>query len=137
MSAYELAASTVKEIEAERHDVIILNFANPDMVGHSGLLEPTIKAIEATDECLGQVVEAILAKGGIALITADHGNADEVRDEQGRPMTAHTTNPVPFIVTSKHVTLRDGGILADIAPTMLDILKISQPEEMTGKTIIQ
>jgi 2,3-bisphosphoglycerate-independent phosphoglycerate mutase len=137
MSAYELAASTVKEIEAERHDVIILNFANPDMVGHSGLLEPTIKAIEATDECLGQVVEAILAKGGIALITADHGNADEVRDEQGRPMTAHTTNPVPFIVTSKHVTLRDGGILADIAPTMLDILKISQPEDMTGKTIIQ
>ena len=79
MSAYELAASTVKEIEAEHHDVIILNFANPDMVGHSGLLEPTIKAIEATDECLGQVVEAILAKGGIALITADHGNADEVR----------------------------------------------------------
>jgi 2,3-bisphosphoglycerate-independent phosphoglycerate mutase len=137
MSAYELAASTVKEIEAERHDVIILNFANPDMVGHSGLLEPTIKAIEATDECLGHVVEAILAKGGIALITADHGNADEVRDEQGRPMTAHTTNPVPFIVTSKHVTLRDGGILADIAPTMLDILKISQPEDMTGKTIIQ
>jgi 2,3-bisphosphoglycerate-independent phosphoglycerate mutase len=137
MSAYELAASTVKEIEAERHDVIILNFANPDMVGHSGLLEPTIRAVEATDECLGLVVEAILAKGGIALITADHGNADEVRDEQGRPMTAHTTNPVPFIVTAKHVTLREGGILADIAPTMLDLLKVNQPEDMTGQTIIQ
>jgi 2,3-bisphosphoglycerate-independent phosphoglycerate mutase len=137
MSAYELAASTVKEIEAERHDVVILNFANPDMVGHSGLLEPTIRAVEATDECLGLVVEAILAKGGIALITADHGNADEVRDEQGRPMTAHTTNPVPFIVTAKHVTLREGGILADIAPTMLDLLKVNQPEDMTGQTIIQ
>jgi 2,3-bisphosphoglycerate-independent phosphoglycerate mutase len=137
MSAYELAASTVREIEAEHHDVIILNFANPDMVGHSGLLEPTIKAIEATDECLGQVVEAILAKGGIALITADHGNADEVRDEQGRPMTAHTTNPVPFIVTAKHVTLREGCILADIAPTMLDILQVTQPADMTGKSIIQ
>jgi 2,3-bisphosphoglycerate-independent phosphoglycerate mutase len=137
MSAYELAASTVAEIEADRHDVIILNFANPDMVGHSGLLEPTIRAVEATDECLGQVVEAILAKGGIALITADHGNADEVRDEQGRPMTAHTTNPVPFIVTTKNVTLREGGILADIAPTMLDILQVSQPVEMTGHSIIQ
>ncbi|QGQ93775.1 2,3-bisphosphoglycerate-independent phosphoglycerate mutase [Paenibacillus psychroresistens] len=137
MSAYELAASTVAEIEADRHDVIILNFANPDMVGHSGLLEPTIKAIEATDECLGQVVEAILAKGGIALITADHGNADEVRDPEGRPMTAHTTNPVPFIVTAKHVTLREGGILADIAPTILDILQVAQPIEMTGTSIIQ
>ncbi|MEX2461169.1 MAG: 2,3-bisphosphoglycerate-independent phosphoglycerate mutase [Paenibacillaceae bacterium] len=137
MSAYELAASTVKEIEAEHHDVIILNFANPDMVGHSGMLAPTIKAIEATDECLGQVVEAILAKGGVALITADHGNADEVRDEQGRPMTAHTTNPVPFIVTAKHVTLREGGILADIAPTMLNLLHVAQPEDMTGTSIIQ
>jgi 2,3-bisphosphoglycerate-independent phosphoglycerate mutase len=137
MSAYELAASTVAEIEADRHDVVILNFANPDMVGHSGMLEPTIRAVEAADECLGQVVEAILAKGGIALITADHGNADEVRDEQGRPMTAHTTNPVPFIVTLKNVTLREGGILADIAPTMLDILQVSQPVEMTGHSIIQ
>jgi len=107
------------------------------MVGHSGLLEPTIHAVEVTDECVGLVVEAILAKGGIALITADHGNADEVRDEQGRPMTAHTTNPVPFIVTSKHVKLRDNGILADIAPTMLDLLQLKQPVEMTGQTIIR
>lgn len=136
MSAYELAASTVKEIEADRHDVIILNFANPDMVGHSGLLEPTIKAVEATDECLGQVVEAILAKGGVALITADHGNADVVRDEKDRPHTAHTTNPVPIIVTKQGVTLREGGILADIAPTLLDILQLKQPVEMTGKSII-
>ncbi len=101
MSAYELADAVVKEIEAERHDVIILNFANPDMVGHSGLLEPTIKAIEATDECLGQVVEAILAKGGVVCITADHGNADVVTNADGSRNTAHTTNPVPFIVTDK------------------------------------
>ena len=137
MSAYELAAAVVKEIEAERHDVIILNFANPDMVGHSGLLEPTVKAIEATDDCLGQVVEAILAKGGVVCITADHGNADVVTNADGSRNTAHTTNPVPFIVTDKSVTLRDGGILADIAPTMLDFLEVKQPEQMTGTTIIK
>ncbi|MCS7459219.1 2,3-bisphosphoglycerate-independent phosphoglycerate mutase [Paenibacillus doosanensis] len=137
MSAYELAESTVKEIESGRQDVIILNFANPDMVGHSGLLEPTIKAIEATDECLGKVVEAILAQGGVALITADHGNADVVTNPDGSRNTAHTTNPVPFIVTSKHVTLRNDGILADIAPTMLKLLDVQQPEEMTGKALIQ
>ncbi|MCZ8513932.1 2,3-bisphosphoglycerate-independent phosphoglycerate mutase [Paenibacillus filicis] len=136
MSAYEVAAAAVAEIEAERQDVIILNFANPDMVGHSGLLEPTVKAIEVTDACLGQVVEAILAKGGVALITADHGNADVVTNPDGTRNTAHTTNPVPFIVTDKHVTLRTDGILADIAPTMLQFLSVSQPEEMTGKTII-
>ncbi|MBE1444260.1 2,3-bisphosphoglycerate-independent phosphoglycerate mutase [Paenibacillus sp. OAS669] len=137
MSAYELAESTVKEIEAGRHDVIILNFANPDMVGHSGLLEPTVKAIEATDECLGKVVEAILAQGGVALITADHGNADVVTNPDGSRNTAHTTNPVPFIVTDKHVTLRNGGILADIAPTVLKLLGVQQPQEMTGQALIQ
>ncbi|WP_019533319.1 2,3-bisphosphoglycerate-independent phosphoglycerate mutase [Paenibacillus ginsengihumi] len=136
MSAYEVAEACVREIEAERQDVIILNFANPDMVGHSGLLEPTIKAVEATDECLGKVVDAVLAKGGVALITADHGNADIVTNEDGSRNTAHTTNPVPFIVTDKSVTLRDGGILADIAPTVLSLLGVSQPAEMTGKTII-
>ncbi|MBB3113176.1 2,3-bisphosphoglycerate-independent phosphoglycerate mutase [Paenibacillus phyllosphaerae] len=136
MSAYEVAAAAVAEIEADKHDAIILNFANPDMVGHSGMLEPTIKAVEATDECLGQVVEAVLAKGGVCLITADHGNADMVIDPNGRPFTAHTTNPVPFIVT-KQGALREGGILADIAPTMLDLLGLSKPEEMTGTTLIQ
>lgn len=137
MSAYELADAVVKEIEAERHDAIILNFANPDMVGHSGLLEPTVKAIEATDECLGKVVEAILAKGGVVCITADHGNADVVTNADGSRNTAHTTNPVPFIVTDKSVTLRDGGILADIAPTLLDFLEVKQPEQMTGTTILK
>ena len=137
MSAYELAASTVKEIEADKHDAIILNFANPDMVGHSGMLEPTIKAVEATDECVGKVVDAVLAKGGVCIITADHGNADMVFDENGRPFTAHTTNPVPLIVTREGVTLREGGILADIAPTMLDLLQLAKPAEMTGTSLIK
>ncbi|CAG7650276.1 2,3-bisphosphoglycerate-independent phosphoglycerate mutase [Paenibacillus allorhizosphaerae] len=136
MSAYEVAEAAVKEIEAERQDVIILNFANPDMVGHSGLLEPTIKAVEATDDCLGKVVDAVLAKGGVALITADHGNADVVTNPDGTRNTAHTTNPVPFILTSKHVTLRNDGILADIAPTMLELLGVAQPEEMSGKSLL-
>jgi len=136
MSAYEVAAAAVAEIEAERQDVIILNFANPDMVGHSGLLAPTVKAIEATDDCLGKVVEAIVAKGGVVCITADHGNADVVTNPDGTRNTAHTTNPVPFIVVRSGVTLREGGILADIAPTLLDLLQVQQPEQMTGKTII-
>ncbi|HEY0827600.1 MAG TPA: 2,3-bisphosphoglycerate-independent phosphoglycerate mutase, partial [Bacilli bacterium] len=136
MSAYELTEAVVREIEAEKHDVIILNFANPDMVGHSGLLEPTIRAIEATDECLGKIVRAVLAKGGVALITADHGNADIVRDEQDLPHTAHTTNVVPFIVTDIHATIRDGGILADISPTILRLLKLTKPAEMTGRSIV-
>ncbi|TYP69185.1 2,3-bisphosphoglycerate-independent phosphoglycerate mutase [Paenibacillus methanolicus] len=137
MSAYEVAAAAVAEIEADKHDAIILNFANPDMVGHSGMLEPTIKAVEATDECLGKVVEAVLAKGGVALITADHGNADMVIDENGRPFTAHTTNPVPFIVTKQGATLRENGILADIAPTILSLLGLAKPEEMTGHALIK
>ncbi|MBN2981503.1 MULTISPECIES: 2,3-bisphosphoglycerate-independent phosphoglycerate mutase [Cohnella] len=137
MSAYEVADAAVKEIEEDKHDAIILNFANPDMVGHSGLLEPTIKAVEATDECLGRVVDAVLAKGGVAVIIADHGNADMVIDENGRPHTAHTTNPVPCIVTKKGVALRDGGILADVAPTLLTLLELPQPAEMTGQTLIQ
>ncbi|MBM0066181.1 2,3-bisphosphoglycerate-independent phosphoglycerate mutase [Alkalicoccobacillus gibsonii] len=137
MSAYEVTDALVSEIEADKHDAIILNFANPDMVGHSGKLEPTIKAIEAVDECLGKVVDAILEKGGAAIITADHGNADEVVTLEGNPMTAHTTNRVPVIVTEKGVTLREDGILADLAPTVLQLLDAKQPEEMTGKTLIK
>jgi 2,3-bisphosphoglycerate-independent phosphoglycerate mutase len=136
MSAYEVAEACVKEIEADRHDVIILNFANPDMVGHSGMLEPTIKAVEATDECLGKVVDAVLAKGGAAVIIADHGNAEVEIDENGRPHTAHTINPVPFIVTVKDAKLRDDGILADVAPTILKLMNLPQPAEMTGKPVI-
>ncbi|MEO3947690.1 2,3-bisphosphoglycerate-independent phosphoglycerate mutase [Gorillibacterium sp. CAU 1737] len=136
MSAYELTESTLKEIAEDKHDVIILNFANPDMVGHSGLMEPTIKAVETVDECLGRLVEAITAKGGVVMITADHGNADIVRDTEDKPFTAHTTQPVPFIVTDKHVELREGGILADLAPTLLELIGVAQPAAMTGKSLI-
>lgn len=137
MSAYEVAEAAVNEINSGQFDTIILNFANPDMVGHSGMLEPTIKAVEATDECVGKVVDAVLAQGGVCLITADHGNADMVFDENGNPFTAHTTNPVPFIVTDKNVELREGGILADIAPTILDLMQLPQPAEMTGQSMIK
>jgi 2,3-bisphosphoglycerate-independent phosphoglycerate mutase len=136
MSAYEVAEAAVNEINADKHDAIVLNFANPDMVGHSGMLEPTIKAVEATDVCLGKVVEAVLAKGGVAVIIADHGNADVLCDEQGRPHTAHTTNPVPCIITKPGLNLRNDGILADVAPTLLRLLTLEQPVDMTGTSLI-
>ncbi|MCD9025179.1 2,3-bisphosphoglycerate-independent phosphoglycerate mutase [Cohnella silvisoli] len=135
MSIYEVTDALLKEIEAEHHDTIILNFANADMVGHSGMLAPTIKAVEATDECLGKVVEAVTAKGGVCVIIADHGNADMVIDDNERPFTAHTTNPVPCIVTQAGHTLREGGILADVAPTILKLMELPQPEQMTGKAL--
>lgn len=136
MSAYEVGEALVKEINDDKYDAIILNFANPDMVGHSGMLEPTIKAIEAVDENLGAVVDAILAKDGYAIIFADHGNADTMSTEDGQPHTAHTTVPVPVIVTKKGVTLRTDGKLADVAPTMLDLLNVEKPAEMTGESLI-
>lgn len=135
MSAYELTDALLKVIDEESKDAIILNFANPDMVGHSGMLEPTIKAIEVVDDCLGKIVDAILEKGGTAIITADHGNADEVINIEGEPMTAHTTNPVPVILTEKELSLRTDGILADLAPTMLKLVGVKQPEKMTGKPL--
>ncbi|NMD68923.1 2,3-bisphosphoglycerate-independent phosphoglycerate mutase [Bacillus sp. DNRA2] len=137
MSAYEVTDALIAAINEDKFDAIILNYANPDMVGHSGMLEPTIKAVETVDECLGRVIDLILAKGGAAIITADHGNADEVITLEGNPMTAHTTNPVPVIVTKAGVELRDGGILADLAPTMLDLLGIEKPAEMTGTSLIK
>ena len=136
MSAYEVTDALLEAIAADKFDAIILNFANPDMVGHSGMLEPSIKAIEAVDECLGKVVDAILEKGGAAIITADHGNSDEVITLEGEPMTAHTTNPVPVIVTKPGLTLATDGILAHLAPTKLNLLGVAQPVEMTGKSLI-
>lgn len=136
MSAYEVTDALMEQIQNDKFDAIILNFANPDMVGHSGMLEPTIKAVETVDECLGKIVDLILSKGGTAIITADHGNADEVVTMEGNPMTAHTTNPVPVIVTKNGVTLRTDGILGDLAPTMLDLLNVNKPVEMTGSTLI-
>lgn len=135
MSAYEVTDALLEVIGNDSKDAIILNFANPDMVGHSGMLEPTVKAIETVDECLGKIIDAILAKGGTAIITADHGNADEVINIEGEPMTAHTTNPVPVIITEKELSLREDGILADLAPTMLKLLGVKQPEKMTGKPL--
>ncbi|WP_414055950.1 2,3-bisphosphoglycerate-independent phosphoglycerate mutase [Macrococcus equi] len=137
MSAYEVRDALLAELDKGDLDLVLLNFANPDMVGHSGMLEPTIKAIEAVDECLGAVVDKILEMGGTAVITADHGNSDEVLTIDGHPMTAHTTNPVPVIVTREGVTLRSGGRLADLSPTLIDLLGVEKPVEMTGESLIQ
>ena len=139
MSAYLVADECVKRIESDKYDVIILNFANCDMVGHTGVFDAAVKAVEAVDACAGKVIDAVLAKGGAVLLTADHGNADKMYDEDPEhPFTAHTTNPVPFLVAGLgDVTLRKGGVLADIAPTMLKILELPQPAEMTGKSIIE
>ncbi|UYZ21502.1 2,3-bisphosphoglycerate-independent phosphoglycerate mutase [Mesobacillus jeotgali] len=137
MSANEVTDALIKEIEADNFDAILLNFANPDMVGHSGMLEPTIQAIETVDECLGRIVDLIVSKGGTAIITADHGNADEVVTLEGNPMTAHTTNPVPVIVTKEGAELREDGILGDLAPTMLELLGLDKPAEMTGTSLIK
>src|SRR5699024_8159680 len=130
MSVYEVTEALLAELNSEKQKAIILNYADPDMVGHSGMLEPTIKAIEAVDECLGKIVDKITQLGGVAIITADHGNSDEVITLEGTPMTAHTTNPVPVIITKENITLRENGILADLAPTMLDILNLEKPVEM-------
>ncbi len=135
MSAYQVADACVQKID-EGFDFICLNFANADMVGHTGSLEAAIKAVETVDECLGKVMEKVLAAGGVCLITADHGNADMMVLPSGEACTTHTTEPVPFIVTREGVKLREGGILADIAPTVLKLLRLEQPEEMTGKSLI-
>lgn len=136
MSAYEVCDEAVKRIESDRYDAIILNYANCDMVGHTGVFDAAKAAVEAVDTCVGRTVDAILAKGGVAMITADHGNADKMYEPDGSPFTAHTTNPVPFLVVGTDCELREGGRLADIAPTMLKVLGLEQPEEMDGKSII-
>ena len=136
MSAYEVTDKLLEAIESDKYDMIILNYANCDMVGHTGVFEAAVKAVEAVDDCVGKIVSAVIAKGGAAIITADHGNADKMIDDDGSPFTAHTTNPVPFCVIGYDCKLREGGVLADIAPTMLKILGLSQPEEMSGKSII-
>ncbi len=137
MSAYEVADAAVERIRQGNLDVMILNFANPDMVGHTGVMAAAVQAIEAVDECLGRVVDALLAADGAAIIIADHGNSEVMIDEaSGEPATTHTTNPVPCIVTIPALTLREDGVLADMAPTMLGLLGIPKPAEMTGRSII-
>lgn len=138
MSAYEVTDTVIPKIKSNQYGFILLNFANPDMVGHTGVMNAAIKAIEAIDDCLGRIVEAVESVGGTILITADHGNSEQMIDpETKEPQTAHTTNPVPFIFIGEgDVDLRKDGILADIAPTILDIMKLPKPEEMTGKSLI-
>jgi 2,3-bisphosphoglycerate-independent phosphoglycerate mutase len=136
MSASGIADAVVKATEEGTFDVMIVNFANADMVGHSGKIEPTVKAVETVDSCLGRIEAVVRAKGGAMLITADHGNAEMMIDPAtGGPHTAHTTNPVPFIVVaenSKLFTLKPNGSLRDISPTLLGILGLNEPKEMTG-----
>ena len=138
MSAYEVTEKCVEAIKSGKYDVIILNFANCDMVGHTGVFDAAVKAVEAVDWGVKKVSDAIAEMGGVTCITADHGNADRMIDRDGTPFTAHTTNPVPFCVVGydECKELRAGGVLADIAPTMLDIMGLPQPEEMTGKSMI-
>ncbi|MBR3641088.1 MAG: 2,3-bisphosphoglycerate-independent phosphoglycerate mutase [Oscillibacter sp.] len=136
MSAYEVTDECVSRIESGAYDVIILNFANCDMVGHTGVFDAAVRAVETVDECVGRVVDATLKMGGIAMITADHGNADEMLLPDGSPMTAHSLNPVPFILCGAGSELRGGGRLCDIAPTILDVMGLECPEEMDGKTLI-
>ena len=135
MSAYEVMEEAVRRILSGAYDVIILNFANCDMVGHTGIYEAACKAVTTVDECVAKVVEATSKMGGISLITADHGNAERMVDTDGEPFTAHTTNPVPFYIVGANVRLRDGR-LADIAPTMLDLRGLEKPAEMDGETLI-
>ena len=135
MSAPAITEEAIRRIESGKYDVIILNFANCGMVGHTGGFEAAVEAVETVDTCVARVVNATTDLGGVALITADHGNADQMLDENGQPFTAHTTNPVPFCIVGAAVRLRDGR-LADIAPTMLDLMGLNQPEEMDGKTLI-
>ena len=135
MSAYEVCDKCIERINSGAYDVIILNFANCDMVGHTGVLQAAVKAVETVDTCVGRVVEATLKMGGIAMVTADHGNAEVMLQPDGSPMTAHTTNLVPFILCGAGNELRPGR-LADIAPTILDVMGLATPQEMDGKTLI-
>jgi 2,3-bisphosphoglycerate-independent phosphoglycerate mutase len=137
MSAYKVADTVMEKIRDDVYDVIIINFANPDMVGHTGVYEAAVKAVESVDECIGKVVKIILEKGGTLLLTADHGNAEQMMDYiTGEPYTAHTCNPVPLILVSKKSYKLKPGKLADIAPTMLQLLGLEKPQEMTGQSLI-
>ena len=140
MSAYEVRDELLARLDSGRYDLVVLNFANPDMVGHTGIFEAAVKAVEVVDGCVGEIVNRILSLGGAVLLTADHGNAEKMQDsDTGQPHTAHTTNPVPIsLITSdrKSYRLREDGILADVAPTALELMHIPQPEAMTGRTLI-
>lgn len=138
MSALEVTEAVLSALESSTYDVIVLNFANLDMVGHTGILNAALKAVETIDNCVEQVIQKLLSQEGIALITADHGNAEKMCDQSGKPHTAHTTNPVPFVLVKKECqsSLRSDGVIGDIAPTLLELLEIEQPVEMTGQSLL-
>ena len=139
MSAPAVCDKLVEAIKSGKYDVVIINFANPDMVGHTGIEDAAIKAIETVDACVGRAVDAVREMDGVLFICADHGNAEQLVDyETGTPFTAHTTNPVPFILVNADPSykLREGGCLADIAPTLIELMGMEQPKEMTGKSLL-
>ena len=139
MSAYEVTERVIEQIETESYDAIILNFANCDMVGHTGVMSAAISAVEAVDACVGKIAEALKVHGGQLLLTADHGNADQMLDEKGHIVTAHSLNPVPLLIMApeREFTLKEGGILADLAPTMLDLMELEIPKEMKGHSLLK
>jgi 2,3-bisphosphoglycerate-independent phosphoglycerate mutase len=141
MSAYEVTEVVLERLDSNKYDVVVINLANPDMVGHTGILAAAIKAAEAVDECVGRILDKVKSLGGVAIITADHGNFEKMIDENPNdPHTAHTVGDVPLIVFDerfKGKTLREGGTLADIGPTLLQMMNIPQPEEMTGQSLIK
>jgi 2,3-bisphosphoglycerate-independent phosphoglycerate mutase len=136
MSAREATGAFVRAWEEDDFRFGIINFANPDMVGHTGVIPAAVKAIETVDACLGEVVRVVQRSGGACVVTADHGNADNMLEPDGSPNTAHTLNQVPVIVTVDGVTLAHGGALADVAPTVLELLAIEQPDAMTGRSLL-
>ena len=137
MSAYEVTEEMLSRLDSGKYDVVILNFANCDMVGHTGVFDAAVTAVQTVDECVGKVLDKTMEMGGVFLLTADHGNADKLLDDDGSVFTAHTTNPVPFTVCGYPCEMHTDGVLADIAPTMLHILGLEQPKEMTGKSLIK
>jgi 2,3-bisphosphoglycerate-independent phosphoglycerate mutase len=139
MSAYLVTDELLRRLDEEKYDLIILNFANADMVGHTGVLQAAVRAVEVVDECVGKLVERVLQKGGRALITADHGNAEVMADDLGRPHTAHTCDMVPVLLVDDACRGRKlrAGVLADLSPTMLQLLGLPQPAEMTGKSLLE
>ena len=137
MSALGVTDELVARIEADTFDFIVVNYANADMVGHTGVIPAAVKAVETVDACLGRVVAAVTARGGACLVTADHGNSDHMLEPDGSPNTAHSTNLVPFVATVPAMRVRDGGRLSDLAPTVLALLGVEQPVEMTGRDLLE
>ena len=137
MSAPQIAAAFVDAWRSDSPTFGVINFANADMVGHTGVIEAAVKGVETIDRCLREVIEAVHASGGTCVITADHGNADHMLEDDGGPNTAHSTNLVPLVVTIPGLALRGAGILGDVAPTVLQLLGIKQPAEMTGRSLIE